>query len=76
MKKKTLQKMQSLYKPRNLRKRKILGSEMRTQAFALHSPYEFLFSCEQSKKKESRLSSRFPKSNFFLEASETRREPP
>lgn len=41
--------LQSLYNPRNLRKRKILGSEMRTQAFALHSPYEFFFSCEQSK---------------------------
>lgn len=34
----------------NLRKRKILGSEMRTQAFALHSRYEFLFSCERKKK--------------------------
>ena len=29
-------------KNRNLRKREILGSEMRTQAFALHSPYQSL----------------------------------
>ena len=40
------------FKVRNfLRKRKILGSEMRTQAFALHSPYEFLFSCERDQER-------------------------
>ena len=38
------------FKIRNfLRKRKILGSEMRTQAFALHSPYDF-FSVASIKK--------------------------
>ena len=58
-------------KSKNLRKRKILGSEMRTQAFALHSPYEFFFSCEQSKKRA--LAMRTPiKSKICSEASETR----
>ena len=40
--------LRSIYTQEFLCKHKILGSEMRTQAFALHSPYEF-FSCEQSK---------------------------
>ncbi|MBR6942440.1 MAG: hypothetical protein IKH55_05105, partial [Fibrobacter sp.] len=43
---------------------KILGSEMRTQAFTLHSPYEFLFSCERKKRISTFIE--IPKIKFFL----------
>ena len=37
-----------------MRKRKILGSEMRTQTFALHSPYEFFqLRAEQGRRPEA-----------------------
>ena len=54
------------FKVRNfLRKRKILGSEMRTQAFALHSPYEF-FQLRAEQKKRISTFIEIHKIQFFL----------